>query len=284
MKRISLLCLASALFLCSCNPHSPLPQPSSNHQYDSSSPIPSSEPTLSSSIERMASSGLTYELNASQNGYIVKDKGECIDKTIVIPDKYQDLPVVEIAKDAFKNDTEIESFISGKNIKKIGSEAFSSCVSLTSVTLNEGIETIEDEAFYWCHSLVDINLPNSLTSIGQLVFFDSGLYQNTANYVDGALIIDHWICYAQSVKGDFIVPDDVYGLSEKVFNNCGKLTSIDVPLSVTRYGNAPLFDFSDALTSIKISKNVNLGSYVSSRFTVNNEFTESGRIHYVRRS
>ena len=282
MKKAAIKCLAlTLLLLSSCGGKEDITP--------SSSLIPSSTASLSSSpisseIEPVPSLGLTYELNADGNGYIVKDKGTCIDKSINIPDTYLDLPVTEIAKEAFKDDSEITSFSSGKNIKRIGEGAFSNCASLANVHLDDGIEVIEDEAFYWCHSLQNINLPSSLISIGQLAFFDSGLYHDNKNYVNGALIIDHWLCYAQSVKGDFIVPDDVYGLSEKVFNNCSKLTSIDVPLSVTRYGNAPLFDFSDALTSIKISKNVNLGSYVSSRFTVDNEFTESGRIHYVRRS
>ena len=281
MKRMSLLFLASSLFLCSCSKDPSIPSFSISGA--SSNLVSSSEPIASSSLELIPSSGLTYELNANQTGYIVKDKGICIDKQMVIPDKYHDLPVVEIASNAFKSDSEIVSFVAGKNIKKIGSEAFSSCTALEIVTLNEGIETIEDEAFYWCRSLTSINLPNSLTSIGQLAFFDSGLYRNASNYVDGVLIIDHWICYAQSVKGDFAVPGDVYGLSEKVFNNCSKLVSIDVPLSVVRYGDNPLFDFSDALTSIKISKNVNLGSYVSSRFIVDDAFAETDRIHYIRR-
>lgn len=281
MKKAAIKCLAlTLLLLSSCGGKEDITP--------SSSLIPSSTASLSSNpisseMEPIPSLGLAYELNADGNGYIVKDKGTCIDKSINIPDTYLDLPVSEIAKEAFKDDNEITSFSSGKNIKRIGEGAFSSATSLTSVRLNDGIETVEDEAFYWCHSLMDINLPSSLTSIGQLAFFDSGLYRNNSNYVGGALIIDHWICYAQSVKDDFVVPSNVYGLSERVFNNCGKLTSIDVPLSVTRYGKAPLFDFSDALTSIKISKNISLGSYVSSRFAIDEEFQETERLHYIRR-
>jgi len=281
MKKTAIKCFALSLFLlCSCGENgdkvtysSDITNPTTSL---SSNPIPSE-------IEPVLSVGLAYELNADGDGYIVKGKGTCIDKTINIPDAHLGLPVIEIAKEAFKDDSEITSFNSGKNIKRIGEGAFSSATALTSVRLNEGIETIEDEAFYWCHSLLNINLPSSLISIGQLAFFDSRLYRNNSNYVNGALIIDNWICYAQSVKGDLVVPSNVYGLSEKVFNNCSKLTSIDVPLSVTRYGQAPLFDFSDALTSIKISKNISLGSYVSSRFVIDEEFQETERLHYIRR-
>lgn len=281
MKKAAIKCLAlTLLLLSSCGGKEDI-TPSSSLM--PSSTISLSSSPISSEIEPNPSLGLTYELNADGNGYIVKGKGTCIDKSINIPDTYLDLPVSEIAKEAFKDDNEITSFSSGKNVKRIGEGAFSNCASLANVHLGDGIEVIEDEAFYWCHSLVDINLPSSLTSIGQLAFFDSGLYRNAANYVDGALIIDNWICYAQSVKGDFLVPSNVYGLSEKVFNNCSKLTSIDVPLSVTRYGKAPLFDFSDALTSIKISKNISLGSYVSSRFAIDEEFQEAERLHYIRR-
>ena len=95
--------------------------------------------------------------------------------------------------------------------------------------------------------------------------------------MDNALLVDGWICSAQSV-----VPSSIIGLSEYVFSNNNKVTSIDIPVSVVHYGSGHLFDFSDKLTSITIERNVNPGSYVLSRFHADASFHEENRIRYIK--
>ena len=249
------------------------------------SPEPESNASLSSSFcceELYFSEGLRYEQNEARTGYIVMEIGTCSDVTIQLPSTYLDLPVIGIGKEAFKDNDKITSIAFPSSIKSIGEGAFSGCAALTNVSINDGLTTIGDEAFYWCHALNTIDLPDSLTSIGQLAFFDSGLARNPVNYVDNALLVDGWICSAQSVSGDYVVPSSIIGLSEYVFSNNNKVTSIDIPVSVVHYGSGHLFDFSDKLTSITIERNVNPGSYVLSRFHADASFHEENRIRYIK--
>ena len=53
----------------------------------------------------VASEGLTYQLDAQGNGYIVTGMGTCTDTRLVIPSTYNGLPVISIAKGAFQAKT-----------------------------------------------------------------------------------------------------------------------------------------------------------------------------------
>ena len=85
---------------------------------------------------------LSFELNATSDAYIVKS---CDSKAtnIVIPEKYNGLPV-----------------------KSISSYAFNGCTALTSIEIANGVTSIGDWTFQNCTSLTSIVIPESVTSIG----------------------------------------------------------------------------------------------------------------------
>ena len=94
-----------------------------------------------------ASEGLSFELNDSKTGYIVTGIGTCTDTEIIIPSKYNGLPVTSI-----------------------GYYAFYECISLISIVIPNSVTSIDDRAFYYCVNLTSIEIPNSVTSIGLWAF------------------------------------------------------------------------------------------------------------------
>lgn len=93
------------------------------------------------------SQGLEFKLNEDGKSYKLVSIGECKEIEIVIPKKYNGLPVTTIGKKAFYN-----------------------CENLTSVEIPKTITTIENSAFYFCKGLTEIIIPKSVTKMGSLVF------------------------------------------------------------------------------------------------------------------
>jgi hypothetical protein len=73
-------------------------------------------------------------IKLAENGeYQVVNVGLCLDSDIVIPSKFNDVPVTKICDDAFQL-----------------------CDGLSSITLSKNIKTIGNWVFYLCSSLEDI--------------------------------------------------------------------------------------------------------------------------------
>lgn len=136
--------------------------------------------------------GLAYSL--SGNEYTVTGYAGT-DSEVIIPKKYNNLPVTAIGSDAFNNCQNLESIIipcgvtkidwyafkdctrlksvafeANSKLTSIGYSAFNSCTSLESITIPNGVTSIGYTAFYDCESLESITIPDSVTSIGNLAF------------------------------------------------------------------------------------------------------------------
>ncbi len=92
-------------------------------------------------------SGITYELSTDKSYYIVTGIGNYAGTALSIPKTYDGKPVKEIAKNAFKD-----------------------CTDLTSVTLPDGLEVIGAGAFSGCTGLTSIKIPDTVVSMGSGVF------------------------------------------------------------------------------------------------------------------
>ena len=95
------------------------------------------------------------------------------DTSIVIPDSIDNMPVTEIADEAFKENsiTDIEI---GKNIKAIGEKAFSECKELKYVIWNCNCDKISDYCFSNCSALAQFDFSN-IKELGLCSFSESGL-------------------------------------------------------------------------------------------------------------
>ena len=87
-----------------------------------------------------------------------------------------DSNLVEIDEDVFWA-TPLTSIVIPASVQKIKVEAFNYCTSLSSVVFEDGSNCwlIENNAFAGCTSLKQIELPDSLTNLGMLAFYGSGL-------------------------------------------------------------------------------------------------------------
>ncbi|MBE6546549.1 MAG: leucine-rich repeat domain-containing protein [Ruminococcaceae bacterium] len=92
-------------------------------------------------------SGIAYELSTDKSYYIVTGIGNYAGTALSIPKTYDGKPVLEIAKNAFKD-----------------------CTDLTSVTLPDGLEVIRAGAFSGCTGLTSIKIPDTVVSMGSGVF------------------------------------------------------------------------------------------------------------------
>ena len=116
------------------------------------------------------SKGLEFELNADGTGYTVVGIGTCEDTELVIPSKYEGLPVTAIADNAMKSNTDITSITIPGSVKTIGAKAFAYCSQVASIELGEGIETIGAEAFRGCGGLTVVEIPEGVKEVGDRAF------------------------------------------------------------------------------------------------------------------
>ncbi|MDE6411117.1 MAG: leucine-rich repeat domain-containing protein, partial [Clostridia bacterium] len=178
---------------------------------------------------------LSYELK--DNTYTVKGTSSVPDGeyAIEIPSTYQDLPVTEIAFEAFKGHD-----------------------GATSVTIPESVTKILRNAFYNCKDLKTINLPDSLTSISPEAFFGTAYYENASNWTSGVLYIgNHLIKAKDTITGSYSVKAGTLCIAYEAFYNCTALTGVTISNSVTTIG-ASAFKGCSGLTSVTIPGSVNL--------------------------
>ena len=128
-----------------------------------------------------------YDLNDNGNGIVITGYTGAGGK-VTIPEKIENIPVMEIGENAFRgrnreNDNlrsgdEITSVIIPNGVRKIGQGAFADCRKLTDVTLPDTVEEIREIAFRGCTSLVSANIPAGLKVMGLRAFSTCGELSN----------------------------------------------------------------------------------------------------------
>ncbi len=135
-----------------------------------------------------------YELTSNGKGYKIVDASiKKKETSLVIPEIYNDLPIIEIDAGAFDDCENLIKIKIPKTVKKIGryafsgsfnlteingaegltyidSYAFAACTALNKFSIPEGITEIKDFTFHGCSSLNSISIPNSVTRIGDYSF------------------------------------------------------------------------------------------------------------------
>ncbi|MBR2023506.1 MAG: leucine-rich repeat domain-containing protein [Clostridia bacterium] len=205
------------------------------------------------------SQNLAYTISEDGTYYIVRGLGLCSDKDIVISPTYKSLPVLEIADNAFENES-ITSVSFPKNVSVIGEKAFSECQNLTQITFGEDITTIESHAFYKCPKLALIDFGNNPLTISQYAFY---LCENLTSIDLGSTVSigSYAFCGCDKLTSVKINENITY-ISDSAFEGCGNLV-YNTYGNCTYLGNdtckyIALFEATKSLTSCIVQNGTRL--------------------------
>ena len=240
------------------------------------------------------STGLSFVLNAEKNGYTVK-RGTCTDSVVIIPSRYNGLPVTAIGERA--NFSGMSEIVIPRTVISIGELAFD-CDMLTAfsidaqnpafcaingdlytkdgktlllyahgkpethVTLPAGIEAIAESAFEGCYRIEGITLPGGLKSIGTRAFRYCTALRSIA-IPESVASIGGGAFYGCTSLTTVTLPSTLDAIPMALFEECAALTAITLPDGLTEIGKHAFA--ATGLTSIAIPKSIKaLGSYAFS--------------------
>ena len=201
-----------------------------------------------------------FELTEDKTAYVVTGYGVQFEKQITIPSTHENLPVIGIAKHAFKNNTtitkvvipdsityieneafygcaELTSVTFGKGLKTIGKAAFENCKKVKTFTLPEGLTEIGDRAFAGCTAIESINIPTTVTRVGERAFMSTKyMMQGASGYFYGVFVLDKWIIHTDRDLVDANLPDNVVGIADNSFFRAESLEVLEIPANVKYIG------------------------------------------------
>lgn len=196
---------------------------------------------------------LEFKLNSDGKSYSVVDYEYDWENTspLVVPGKYNGLPVTKIAKDALMGIMAIEVVIS-EGITEIGEMAFFEGGRIQKITLPKSLKKIGNSAFGRCWSLQTINFPEGLTSIGNRGFFECSQLKSV------------------------VLPATLKTIGENAFLSCSELVSIqvknkDVKIGSKAFGYGVSHDYSSTYKVANITLYAPKGS-TTETYAKNNNF------------
>ena len=171
------------------------------------------------------SRGLKYALNEDGVSYSVTDIGSCTDTDIIIPSKYEGLPVTKIGDSAFYDCDGLTRVVIPDSVTTIGENAFYQCYSLTSVEIPDSVTTIREVAFFSCTSLTCVEIPDSVTTIGYSAFRNCTSLMSVV-IPDGVTSIGNWAFYGCNGLTSVVIGEGVTMIGSGSFAYCSNLTEI----------------------------------------------------------
>ncbi len=164
--------------------------------------------------------------------------------------------VESIGDSAFASCESLAAVTIPASVKSIGDSAFDYCPALTAVTIPEGVTSIGDSAFKSCRALTTIIIPDSVTSIGGWAFYNTGYYNDSANWQNGVLYIGNHLIEAEyTLSGDYTVKAGTKTIAPRAFYECSNLTSVTIPNGVVSIEDY-VFSYCESLTAVSIPMSV----------------------------
>ena len=177
--------------------------------------------------------------------------------TLSIPES-----VTAIDNNAVNGCASLTSVIIPNGVTLIGQYAFKGCSSLSSVIVPNSVETIGFEAFNGCSGLTSISLPfvgyerrysYDFSSYGTVYHYPFGYIFGTNSYSNSTMTNQTYRIKSNGVPKNQtttyylpaslreVVITDSYFIPQGAFYNCGCLTSITIPSTVSAIGDAAFY-------------------------------------------
>ena len=189
--------------------------------------------------------------------------------------------VIGIGAHAF-HDCTMSSVSIPSSVSTIGEYAFYHCYSLASATIPNSVSHIENRAFHSCYSLFSITIPDNVSQIDENAFLrvPNIMYHGEAvgapwgarclnGYVEYPFVYTdetrkNLVACSSYVNGDITIHQDVIHIGDYAFYGCKKITSVNIPDSVSSIGVQAFYNCSN-MASVNIPNSV--WSIGSSAFT-----------------
>ena len=200
--------------------------------------------------------GLSYR-RLSDDTYEVGVGLALFEEEIVIPEKYNDMPVSAIAEEGFLS-ADVEKLTVSKTITKIGAEAFRNCSKMKEVYIEDveawcsisGLEHLMEgrskDIYLQGESLKELTLPGSIGRIPRSAFYGCENLESVT------------------------ISNGIFSIGTMAFSSCISLRSVTLPISVTSIGEGA-FSYCGSLRSVSFANTSGwscVKSYSSSGKTV----------------
>lgn len=179
--------------------------------------------------------------NAQMEGYLtyVVEEGkvtitdcETHAKTIVVPEKIGEYPVVAIGQNAFADCTALTSVTIPASVTDINASAFSGCSALTTVNIPTAVTKIGDLAFKDCISLTKIEFPKTISDIGYGAFSGCSALSDI-NFENTIVTIGDWAFYNCASLTKVTIAESITKIGYNTFAGCAGITEIKIHEKVT---------------------------------------------------
>ncbi len=157
----------------------------------------------------------------------------------------------------------------GSQLESIGEQAFRECTRLFNLRLSyesagrlaSNLKSIGSYAFYGCLSLSnyvqtpELIVPASVTHVGQRVFDDTPLYENSAS--SGVIYAGNWVVGFDAESGITAVElgEDVVGIADYAFAYSTEILSIEGTSHVRNIGEGAFMDC-EGLKQVRLNRNI----------------------------
>ncbi len=200
---------------------------------------------------------------------------------VVIPEQYQNKPIVAIGDNAFDPSgtgfSKITSVKMPNTITSIGNWAFYNCIKMENINLSNNLNTIGEHAFQRCDALVEITVPKQVSEIKDMAFAFCeklrNIYVESGNSryrdIDGVLYSANGkvlINYpAGRASEEYNIPEGTEIIFKDAFklyysNNTSKLRKVNFPDSLKEIGDRAFMQ--TRLEDIVIIPGIKMGEYV----------------------